>query len=354
MNHRERMYKAEHFQKPDRIPLTFGVYGGLVIREGQEIANLLGKYDFDNGVVDLQADEKGRQLDPDYYKEDVDEWGVGWKHIKEGHLGQTSSHPLLDWNSLSDYRLPPGPPEIGSERFKKQKEEVGRKKLTNLVGMSAETMGGLCFFERLQWLRGYENLMFDIADLAPQLYELADLIIEWNRKWVIYGVALGADQICFADDWGTQTQLMIDPKIWRKFFKPRYARMFEPALSAGVQVHLHSDGVILEILEDLIEIGATSFRPQFSCYRLEDLARITWGRAAIHADIDRQYVMPYGTVDEVRNLVKRIIDLFGHPDGGLIGPGEAMHDVPMANVKAALDAWVYYGGEYWNERRLLI
>lgn len=351
MNHRERVYRAEHFQKPDRLPLTFNVYGGLVIREGRKVADLMRRYDFDSGPVDIKTEDEGRDLDPNYTEETIDEWGVRWRHIKEGHLGQPLSHPLQDWNALADFVFPPDPPKVGSDQFNKEKTAVEERKKEYLTGGGAPSIGGMNLFERLQWLRGFENLMYDLLELPPQIYELADRIVEWNRTWVEYNVALGVDQIGAADDWGTQERLMIAPKRWREFFKPRYARMFEPAVQAGIQINMHSDGVILDILEDWMEVGITSFRPQFSCHRLEDLAKIVWGRAAIHADVDRQYIMPYGTPEQVRVHVKHIVDVFGHPDGGLIGPGEALPDVPIENVQAALDAWVYYGGEYWNARR---
>ena len=349
-SHRDRLWKAEHFAQPDRLPLAFGIYPGLVIRQGREIADLMRQYDFDSGPVDISAEES-RELNPDYEEEDTDDWGVGWRHIKEGHLGQPIRHPVEDWSAMATFTLPPGPPAMSGKAFEEAKAQTELRKREYMVGGGAPTIGGLCFFERMQWLRGFEHLMYDLVELPPQIIDLADRIVEWNRSWVEYNLALGVDQVGFADDWGTQERLMISPTRWREFFKPRYARMFEPAVKAGVQVHMHSDGVILDILEDWMEVGVSSFRPQFSCHRLEDMAKIVWGRAAIHADVDRQGIMPFGTPEQVRQLVKHIIDVFGHPDGGLIGPGEAMSDVPIENVKAALDAWVYYGGEYWNERR---
>jgi uroporphyrinogen decarboxylase len=350
-DYRTRLWKAEYFQRPDRIPFTFGVYGGLVIRYGQQLADLMSQYDFDGGPVNIKVDEEARELNPDYVAEDTDEWGVGWRHIKEGHLGQPISHPLADWSALKTFKTPPGPPPTSGEAFEKEKAHIAEHKRNHMTGGGAPTMGGSCFFERLQWLRGYENLMFDLAELPSQIYELADMIVEYNRAWTAYFTALGVDAVYFADDWGTQERLMIAPKRWREFFKPRYARMFEPAVQAAIHVHMHSDGYILDILEDWMEVGVNSFRPQFSCHRLEDFSKITWGRAAVHADVDRQYLMPFGTPEQIRTHIKHIIDVFGHPDGGLTGPGEALPDVPIENVKAALDAWVYYGGEYWNERR---
>ena len=93
MNRRERMWRAQHFQTPDWLPLVFNVYGGLIIKEGRRVDDLMRQYDFDTGPVDIQIEDEGRDLDAAYKTEDVDDWGVGWRHIKECHLG--SRFPIL-------------------------------------------------------------------------------------------------------------------------------------------------------------------------------------------------------------------------------------------------------------------
>ena len=199
-SHRDRLWKAEHFAQPDRLPLAFGIYPGLVIRQGREIADLMRRYDFDSGPVDISAEES-RELNPDYEEEDTDDWGVGWRHIKEGHRGQPIRHPVEDWSAMATFTLPPGPPAMSGKAFEEAKAQTELRKREYMVGGGAPTIGGLCFFERMQWLRGFEHLMYDLVELPPQIIDLADRIVEWNRSWVEYNLALGVDQVGFADDW---------------------------------------------------------------------------------------------------------------------------------------------------------
>ncbi|MGQ9515221.1 MAG: hypothetical protein ACUVTL_09300 [Thermoproteota archaeon] len=63
------------------------------------------------------------------------------------------------------------------------------------------------------------------------------------------------DSVGFADDWGTQRALMVNPEFWRSFFKPRYEKMFKIVRDHGAYVQFHSDGVITDIILDLSEIG---------------------------------------------------------------------------------------------------
>jgi uroporphyrinogen decarboxylase len=58
---------------------------------------------------------------------------------------------------------------------------------------------------------------------------------------------------------------MIRPALWREFFKPAYARLFELARNAGKQVWFHSDGAIAAIIPDLIEIGVQVLNPPGRC-----------------------------------------------------------------------------------------
>jgi uroporphyrinogen-III decarboxylase len=154
---------------------------------------------------------------------------------------------------------------------------------------------------------------------------------------------LGVDGIGFGDDWGTQTQLMISPRLWREFFKPRYKKMFDLIHSAGAHVYFHSDGMTLEIVPDLIEIGVDVLNPQFSCLDLKALAQISGGKVCIATDLDRQFVLPFGTPEEVREHVREVVKTLWHPHGGIIGRGEIGPDVPLENAEAMFQAFREFG-----------
>jgi len=113
--------------------------------------------------------------------------------------------------------------------------------------------------------------------------------------------------ILFQDEWGTQRQLIINPKTWRELFKPYYKKLFDTVHNSGRHVHFHTDGNTLDIIPDLIEIGVDVLNPQFSAVNLENLAKIAAGRVCIRSDIDRQYILTRATPEEVDLYVKKII-----------------------------------------------
>lgn len=195
----------------------------------------------------------------------------------------------------------------------------------------------------MQHLRGPENYFIDLAEENEGVNELADRMVERNVYCIERYVKAGADCIAFGDDWGAQHELLIHPDLWRRFFKPRYARMFQVARDAGVHVWFHTDGWIMEIIEDLIEIGVTVLNPQHPCMGTQRVADVVRGQVCIRTDIDRQWVIPYGTPEQVEAAVKEAIAAFGNHKGGVLLHGEVGPEVPFANIEALYSSFYEYG-----------
>jgi len=108
-------------------------------------------------------------------------------------------------------------------------------------------------------------------------------------------------------------------------------------------VWFHSDGWTLDILEDLIEIGVTVLNPQHACMDTRRVGEIAGGRVCIRTDIDRQWVIPFGSPADVVEAVKEAIVAFGSFNGGVLLHGEVGQEVPLENVEALYSAFYEYG-----------
>lgn len=340
MNGRERVWAAIRFQTPDRIPLVYGILPGAVDNYGPDLARIMHTYPSDFAGQDgaLKGTHELSHYRPGT---DVDAWGSVWKNTGLGTEGQVEGHPLSQWEALQRFR----PPDPGAEDWQGLDELIQRGREQGKFVMP----GAGRLFERMHFLRGYDRLLFDIADSRPEVERLRDLVLEHDLAVAELMAARDVDGISYMDDWGTQNALMIRPDIWRRLFKPAYRRLAQVAHDAGKAFYFHSDGCIKEIIPDLIEIGVDVLNPQFSCHDLAELATLCRGRVCVATDLDRQHVIPHGTPDEVRVYTQSVIDAFDHPGGGLIGRVEAGPDTPAANIEAAYATFAEY--RYGHGRR---
>ncbi len=342
MNSRERVLKAIRFEGPDRIPIGYSVIAAALLKYGESLVGLCREfpndfYDVEEVVKVPEKDTQNYRPDGTYYREVTDEWGSVWVMRKEGISGQVKKSPLDDWSRLNGYRFPPIPGSSAEER-KKAREDMRRSKERYIGWGSAGSL-----FEQMQWLRGVEDLMMDIASGREEVHVLADMMLE-RRLLPAIELALeaGADVVGFSDDWGTQQSLLINPHSWREVFKPRYRRMFDLVHEGGALAWLHSDGMILEIIPDLMEIGLDVINPQFSCMDLEQMKKATHDRLCVFTDIDRQGLLQSAAPGEVRDYVRDVRDILASPRGGLIFNAGIDYGMPLENIRAVLSAFFEY------------
>jgi uroporphyrinogen decarboxylase len=186
-------------------------------------------------------------------------------------------------------------------------------------------------YMQLFYLRGFENLMMDLATGEPQLVDLIRMVEDYNTVVVRKYLDLGAEYVHFGDDLGMQTALPMSPAMWRKFIKPSYGRMFRPCREAGVPIYLHTDGHILEIIPDLIEVGVRVLNPQIRANGLEGLQEMAKGKVAIDQDLDRQ-LFPFATPSQIEDHIGEVFEGLYMPEGGLMLFAECEPDVPLENI----------------------
>jgi uroporphyrinogen-III decarboxylase len=150
--------------------------------------------------------------------------------------------------------------------------------------------------------------------------------------------ATKVDGLVIADDWGGQSALLIPPVLWRKMFKPLYKDYVDIGHARGKYVFMHSDGYILEILPDLIELGIDAINAQIFCMGVEDLGRRYAGQITFWGEMDRQYILNRGTADDVTNAVRQVKESL-YRSGGVIAQCEFGPGVRPENVYQLLKAW---------------
>lgn len=333
LTRRERLRRALHHAPVDYLPTQINYTGEM----GRQLAQQFG---VTPAELPTRLDNHLRRVDLSYPqhrtadgKVEYDWWGAGWNTETEGYW--LAEAPLAANDSLAAYPWP---------------DPHASTLLTGAEGAIADAGGeyfivpnlGFLLFERAWSLRGFEQFSEDLA-LAPNYAEeLLERITVIQEILVRRFIALGIDGGYFGDDYGAQRALLFSPRVWRRLFKPRLARIFQPLREAGLPIILHSDGAIGDILPDLIEIGLTTLNP----VQPEVLDHIwlqkTYGHnLTFYGGISTQTVLPHGMPDEVEAATRACVAALAPEGTGLLlAPSHRMTaDIPAANVTALLAAF---------------
>jgi len=260
-----------------------------------------------------------------------DAWGCLWHYPGMGLDGVVVEHPLAAWSNLERWR----PPSI-EERLDAIRE-IAAEHPSGTPFPAAGLEHGFLFL-RLTYLRGFQEFMLDVAEDSPKLYELRDTVSEYWYRVAEAHLDRGATRVNAGDDLGLQDRLPISPDAWRKLIKPAYARIFGLARARGATVHLHTDGYIVDIIPDLIEIGVTDLNPQDLVNGLDNLARLARGKIHISLDIDRQSATVFGSPAQIDAHIRRCIEMLGSRQGGLSLGWGVYPGTPIENIEATARA----------------
>jgi len=366
MNSYDIVKKAIKFDYPDRIPIWHSVLPGALYKYGNKLYDIIKKHPEDLSKNEIKnagllhysvevSDEIRSKfiINSDFFHIKcrnfsygpvgkvgirTDEWGIVWEKTNPGYHGNIIKNPLEKWEDLKEYIFP-DPLDYWRWDLENLKKLIGigreqDKYIMTYVGN---------FFEKMQWLRGFENVLIDIEKNQERIQILGDKLLNYLIKTTEKFGYLGIDGVMFADDWGTQQNLMINPNKWRELFKPYYKELFKKAHENNLDVHFHTDGNTLEIIPDLIEIGADVLNLQFSAMDIDEIARAVKNKVCIRTDIDRQYMLREASYTEMLDHIREICDKLGSSKGGIIGCGEVNEDCSLESVKAMYDGFEKFG-----------
>lgn len=196
------------------------------------------------------------------------------------------------------------------------------------------------FWERASFMRGSENLLLDLIlnrKFVEELLErLCDYLLETMR---ILLERFDFDAIGLSDDYGTQQSMIISPQEWRRLIKPHLAKMFTLAKNKGRKILLHSDGNILQIIPDLIEIGVDLLHPiQPETMDIFQIKQQFGQDISLFGGLRTQDLLPRGTPEQIREEVRLLKQNLGRGGGFILAPANVIQaDVPMENIIAMVE-----------------
>ena len=353
MNSRERVLAAINHKQPDRIPFDIGssMMTGIHRDAYHQWRNLLGfakqevvcYFEPSMQIVYIEEDfRKHLQIDtspalpawPENFPLNIveneesfyyyDEWGYGLKMPKSDPVYYSLfHHPLRNANSLTDLKQYHYPDPTDKTRLAPIEEQIKRaeqnQKAIVLNNVCAGTM------EVASWLRGLDQFLTDLA-LQPIMAEfLLEKVMEFKLAyWEMVLSEFGdkIDVVVESDDIGTQTSMLISPRMYRKYIKPCHQKILEFIHSkTSAKIFFHSCGAIRLIIPDLIEIGVDILNPvQFNLPGMDPIELksefgndlVFWG-----GGVETQFVLSRGSKQEVEKSVNSQLENLGK-DGGFV------------------------------------
>ncbi|MDO9545316.1 MAG: uroporphyrinogen decarboxylase family protein [Pelolinea sp.] len=380
MTSRERVLSVLDHKVPDRVPIVLGVSNATGIKmtpyKGlKKLLNIsapdaylydwpeLGSAKLDEetmhrlggdvrGVLDRFPKivyEKNKNRRP--HAPCIDDWGTGQIEIEPG-VWFPGYHPLAEADTVEELENYPNWPDMNDpSRIAHVKAEAAELAEENEFAIMATPW--LMFpFERAFGLQGMDKFLLNMAmypDFAEALLRKNLMLCKQLMENFLNEIGENIDIIKIGDDLGTQDRLMISPKMYRTLLKPIHAELIEHIKKfTKAKIFFHTDGDVFNLIDDFIEIGVDILNPiQTSAGKMADLVELKarYGNNLVFCGaVDTQHVLPDGTPEEVRQEMKRVINILGKDGGYMVASVHTiMNEVPPENILAMVDAVEEFG-----------
>jgi uroporphyrinogen decarboxylase len=345
---RENLLQMARRQNPQWVPLDFGMSRGALrkFREhvGQDV-DPSAYFKFDGAWLGPAGT---RRAAPDweklYYNDGslpetatIDpEWGVAHLYNPDSD-DQMDFFPLRNISTAEEVDEYPWPDVAAPYRFDGLAEKVAQKQREDHAVFAA----GIVFFEQVWNLRGFEQLMVDMAEDSPVARRLFDRFYEIDVAKAELLAKSGADILQCGSDVATQRGPLMSPAMWRRYIFPvmrdsiRAAKKINPDLL----VIYHSCGNVSSMIDGFLEAGIDILDPcQPECMDIFDLKKRYGDRLSFHGGIGVQSVLPHGTPREVREMTKKTLDVMTEGGGYLCSTSHSVDKcIPIENILAMVE-----------------
>lgn len=246
-----------------------------------------------------------------------DDFGIKWsrKFQQHGSYCEMVEHPLSDIKSWDSFKWP-DPLKASKKGLEENKQLIAKNGIEyGIIGAVACTM-----LEGAWYLRGLENFLMDLIERPEFVEELLNRTMEHSLTLSRELLKMGVDIIWWGDDFSMDAGPLLSPTLFKKMLVPRYAHMVAEAkkIDKNVKIAFHSDGKIEWALDGLLDAGIDIINPLQP--DVNDVAAVKkrYGKKlTVWGNVDTRRVMSYGSVSDVINEVKHVIETLS-PGGGHI------------------------------------
>jgi uroporphyrinogen decarboxylase len=277
-----------------------------------------------------------------------DEWGLVRIKPPDGNYFMTN-FPLSGEKTILDIERYPWPNPDDPERFKGLKDQATFLRKTTDYALIA--MFPRPFVSLSQFLRGYTDWFTDLILNREFIETLMEKILEICLrigKRLLEEIGGDVDFVFVHDDLATTNSLMMSPQMYREMIKPRHKKIFDLIKEmTRAKVIYHCDGAIYPLIQDFIDIGVDVLNPvQVSAKGVDTdtLKREFGDKLSFWGAVDTSYILPKGTIEEVKEEMKTRIGHLGKGGGYVVAPvHNILDEVPPENIVAMYQAGIDHG-----------
>lgn len=328
MTPRERVLKALRHEEPDRIPLNIYPGGGgfstqhdwVKVDVKKKFMDYLGLSNIESVYqrlgIDIRVVEAGSFRNyRDENKRPFPFEGLEKIDVENANIRTLDNVYCPRWDELWVWK---------PEELHKRLEEI--KKLPDEYAIAVNAAGPT-FFEYTRGIRGMEKFMMDLVlnpEFAVELMRrVMNLYLEWSKA-ILTEIGDKVDIVIGGDDFGTQKGTFISPKIFRELVKP-LMKEFCSVIKSFTDAYIlyHSCGSVYEIIPDLIEAGIEILNPvqvQATGMDIRRLKEEFGDKLSFDGAIDGQYLLPHGSIGEIKKAVVDTFKVLGKGGGYLMAP----------------------------------
>lgn len=257
-----------------------------------------------------------------------DEWGCLLRKRPGDLLGQLILPPISRWEDLENWREPEALLRLDRNQINDFCRSTDR---FVLAGTWIQP------FERLQLLRGPEKFFSDLKKQPSEFFELLQRVHEFYLKELEIWGQTEVDGLCLMDDWGGKVSLSISPPLFRHLFKPLYAEYASIAKKYNKYLFFHSDGYILDLLPDFLEIGINAINCQILLMGAKKLSFFR-GQITFWGSSDLSSFLKATTKEEMFTCCEEIFESLWEK-GGFIAQAELTAGIKISALETYFSAW---------------
>jgi len=194
-------------------------------------------------------------------------------------------------------------------------------------------------------LMGFEEFSFALFDNPQLIRTLFDIIGNLVLSMFEYFAQSDTvDVLWYSDDIAYSSGLMLSPSILREYFFPWLKKIGDLAKAANKPLIYHTDGVLYEVMEDIIASGVDALHPiEPQAMAIAEVKERYGDRLCLigHVDVD---LLARGTPKQIREKVRQNIEEAAYNGGYCVGSGNSVPEyIKFENYLAMLDAAKEFG-----------